>query len=605
MPAYRLIEVRGPGSAPPVVPSNLVGRDDELTVLAEAFRRAVADRTAIPATVIGPAGIGKSRLASALVASIDGAATVWTGRCLSYGDGITYGPLRDIFRQADAVADLDRALALGAQAETAVAVRAYLEGRARARPVVLVLEDVHWAEPTLLDLIEGLARLSRDVPILIVCLARPELLETRPDWMHGLARAATVSLEGLSVEDSERLLHDRADSVVDDDVRRRIVEIGEGNPLFLEELLAVAAAQGSTDLGMPTSIQAVLAARIDGLEPGEQRVAELASIQGKEFTLEGVAFLAGRAIGGDTDAHLASLEAKDLIVPVTGAGSHLAAFRHQLIRDTTYARIPKAERATLHERTATWLGSASPGEATDRDEIIGYHLERSCALSSDLDPEDPSIPARAGRAADHLARAGQRAFARSDMPAAANLLGRAVASSEEGSALRVAALTDLGAARMESGELDAAEEALSLAVEEALQLGDASIEARALAVQLGLGLMTDPETAPQIREEGERLVAAFEGSGDDRTLAKAWELVGTADLYACRFGAVERSMTTSLDFARRAGDPQQAAIAIKWLAVAIANGPTRAEDGSPGSRSSTKEWPRVRRRRRASWCSSA
>ena len=579
VPAYRLIEVRGPGSAPPVVPSGLVGRADELTVLADAFDRSVADRSAVLATVLGAAGIGKSRLASALVASIDGTATVWTGRCLSYGDGITYGPLREIFRQADAVDDLDRALALGSQAETAVAVRAYLERRARTQPVVLVLEDVHWAEPTLLDLIDGVARLSRDAPIFIVCLARPELLEGRPDWMLDLHGATTVSLEGLSADDSVRLLDDRAEGALDEAVRRRIVEIAEGNPLFLEELLAVAAAHGSTETGMPTSIQAVLAARIDGLEPGEQRVAELASIQGKEFSREGLAALGAAADADQLGAHLASLEAKHLVVPVAGAGPDLAAFRHQLIRDATYARISKADRAQLHERAAAWLGSAPSSEATDRDEIIGYHLERSCALSRDLDPGDATIPARAERAADHLARAGHRAFARSDMPAAANLLGRAVALFEVGSQVRVEALSDLGLALTESGALDAADEALTMAVEEAHQLGDAPLEARADILRLQLRLMTDPESAPQIRQEGERLVAAFDGTGADRTLAKAWELVGTADLYACRYGSLEHAMTTSLDFARRAGDPQQAAIAIKWLAVAIVGGPTPVAEG--------------------------
>jgi hypothetical protein len=579
VPAYRLVAVTDVPARPSG--SELVGRTDELRRLRRAFDTAVAERRCEVATVLGPAGIGKSRLAKALAAEVAEDADVWVGRCMSYGEGITYAPLREIFHQAGSDRELAEALLLGTREEAARAARSYLEGRARDRPVVLVLEDLHWAEPTLLDLLEGVAVLSRHVPILIVALARPELLERRPDWAEAAPHATVVALEGLTIPQSEELLAGIGSDAIDEAIRERVIEVAEGNPLFLEELLMVAAARRPGDLTMPDSIQAVLTARIEGLDPGEQRVAELASVAGKAFRRDAVLEIGRDVTGGDLRDPLTSLERKHLIVAVatSGAGDEDAEFRHQLIRDAAYVRLPKAERADLHERLADWL-EARLRAGLENDEVIGYHLERSYLLLRELDPEEPSLPGLAARAAHLLARAGERAFARSDVSAASNLLGRAVDLLPRGDPLRIRLLPDLGAALGATGDLHGADARLTLAVEEARGSGSRATEAHADAEHFLLRLSVESDIGgTQATEEGRRLLTLLDGSGEDRTLAKAWNLIGVGAMYATRFRELEEAMRRMLEHAERAGDLQQRSTAVEWLAIAIARGPTRVSAG--------------------------
>jgi len=409
----------------------MVGRTGELLLMRQAFDRAVSERGCHLFTVLGPAGVGKSRLAEELVAGVGSDAAVLTGRCLSYGEAITYWPLVEVFRQARADDDLKQALSRPTREETAWAVRVLLERWARERPLVLVLDDLHWAEPTFLDLVEHVADLSRDAPILLLCLARPELLDTRPTWVGGKLNAPAVLLAALTASESERLIADLThERPLDENISRRIVEAAEGNPLFVEEMLAMVAEEhggGDADVEVPATIQALLAARLERLAPAERRVLERAAVKGKVFHRAAVAELASPELRPDVPAHLVSLVRKELIRPEEGEfpGEDAFGFKHQLIRDAAYLSLPKEERADLHERFAGWLESTTDDRALELEEIVGYHLERAYRYRAELGSIDETARGLASGAAARLARAGGRAFGRSDMPAAVSLLGRA------------------------------------------------------------------------------------------------------------------------------------------------------------------------------------
>jgi predicted ATPase len=270
----------------------LVGRTGELAVLRNELSASIDTRECRLVTVIGSAGVGKTRLVSELVDEVGAHMTVAAGRCLPYGDGITFWPLTELVRRlggeqevADAMGDdpeaplvVERLRVLGGSGAAAPeelfwAVRRLFEALARPRPLLVVLEDVHWAEPTLLDLVEHVSRWSRDTPILLLCVARPELLEERPQW-----EGALVRLEPLSAGEATQLL-DALDiaGILSSKLRARVAETAQGNPLYTEQLFAMLAgeARAAAELvELPPTIQALLAARLDRLEPFEREVLE-------------------------------------------------------------------------------------------------------------------------------------------------------------------------------------------------------------------------------------------------------------------------------------------------------------------------------------------
>ncbi len=425
--AARLLAVTG--ETRPSHQGPMVARETELNRLRDAFEQATRDRSCQLFTVLGAAGVGKSRLAHEFLNGVD--AMLVSGRCLSYGEGITYWPVVEVLRQFDelphdpsAAAALRSLLDENEQETLAEAIawgfRKLLEERARERPLVCLFDDIHWGEETFLDLVEHVADLSRDAPILMLCMARPELLDRRLGWGGGKLNATAVLLEPLSAAQTEVLLDSLGAS--DGELRAKVNLAAEGNPLFVEEMLALASGSPGGEVAVPPTIQALLAARLDQLEASERSVLACGSVEGRIFHRGAVQALAPEE--EQLPQRLVSLVRKELVRPDTPqlAGEDAFRFRHLLIRDAAYEALPKASRAELHELFAGWIGERGQ-ELVELDEIVAHHLEQAARYKQELGQPDVDL---AERAAARLAAAGRRALWRADGRAAASLLERAL-----------------------------------------------------------------------------------------------------------------------------------------------------------------------------------
>jgi tetratricopeptide (TPR) repeat protein len=576
--AFRLTSVRaGAPAFTRRLDSPMVGRERERELLRQAFERARDERACHLFTILGPAGIGKSRLVGELVDAVQSEATVVSGRCLPYGEGITYWPLLEILD------GLQRELELGAPEETAWAARKLFEEVADERALVVVLDDMNWAEPTFLDLVEHVADLSRDAPILLVCVARSEFLDARPAWGGGKLNATTILLEPLSGEEIEQLvanLLERAELPAD--VLHRVEEAAEGNPLFVEEMLAMIAEDGrGGGVEVPPTIQALLAARLDRLEPAERDVLGRASIEGKVFHAGGVAVLVPDDLRPDVRGYLISLVRKELIRadrPVF-EGEDAFRFRHLLIRDAAYGSLPKEERADLHERFAGWLDELG-ADALGYDAIAGYHFEQAHRYRVELGSDDDRVEQLGAAAASRLGAAGVRAARIGDIAAAVNLLRRAVSLRRVDDPARILGLCELGEVLGDSGQLAQAKDALTEAVERSARLGLPAVEARAQIALLRLRMFSDPEgRAEEQRVEVERLLMGLERLGDDRVLARAWRTICETHLVRCEFDDLERAAERQFEHAKRDGEQALMDDALFRIAQAVTFGRTPVEEG--------------------------
>jgi tetratricopeptide (TPR) repeat protein len=532
--------------------------------------------------VVGAPGIGKSRLAREFLASLRGEGRVLVGRCLPYGEGITYWPLIEVVRQAagaevrpgleallasekeeegeEALLVVERlAAALGLSDAPAPseeifwAARIFLERIARERPLVVVLDDVHWAEATLLDLIEYLLGFASG-PLVLVCSARPDLFDTRPDWSRPRPRARTVVLEPLPAADAELLVERLpAGAALPERLRGRILETAEGNPLFIEQMLALVREGGNGELAVPPTVQALLAERLDRLPRGERAIAEVGSVEGRLFHRGTVAAVLSE---GDRDllgAGLVALVRKDLIRADRSEfpGDDGFRFAHMLIRDAAYGSIPKRRRAELHERLALLFEARS-----SPDEVVGYHFEQASLRLAELGASGTHARALADRASDLLAAAGRRATARGDDRAAANLLRRARALLPPGDAR----LPPLGLALAEAlflaGEPEEAEALCREAMELASAHGDARTEWLATTHHVLVKDSIEPESwnSDEVRRTAKQALAVFGELDDDLGLARAWALAGYVDWNACRFESAAKEYERGLAHARRSGD---------------------------------------------------
>ena len=606
-----------------------VGRADEIATLQRAFERSAAERACVLLTVLGAAGVGKSRLADEFAERLGSAARVVRGRCLPYGDGITFWPIAELVKDACAIEpddtrDAARAKILaslagddeaeviaervaavsgfgessGAMQETFWAIRRFLECLQSQRPLVVFFDDIQWAEPTFLDLVEYLAGWTRDVRILLLCLARTDLLDVRPSWTSTLATDRSLMLAPLSRRESEELIADLLGaSPLDPSDAARIVDAAEGNPLFVEEMLRMLEDDGlltrvdghwtvAGDLSrvaVPVTIQAVLAARLDRLSSEEKVVLGSASVTGKEFWWGAVVDLVPEQLRPRAGGHLQTLVRKGLILPERSslAGEDAFRFHHLLIQEAAYQGLPKERRAELHERFARWIEEHSGDRVLEYEEVVGYHLEQSHRYRVELgaSPADETVRDLAARAAERLTAAGRRAWSRGDMAAAANLLERAGTLHGPGESARLALLPELSEALMETGDLTRAGAMLDEALEGARAAGDRGLEGHATIMRLLLMESTDPKARSDIAlRELERLIPVFEELDDRLGLARAWRL--TADLRWAqeRYAAVDVALERAMEHARAAGAGWVEAECQGQLAGSAVYGPTPVPD---------------------------
>ena len=384
-------------------------------------------------------------------------------------------------------------------------------------PVVVVFDDVQWAEETFVDLVEHVALLSSGSPILLLCMARPELSERRSEW------PVTARLEPLAEEDVDALIGRRVPA----ELRGRIARASGGNPLFVSEML-VMAEQTEGEVGVPPTLRALLAARLDQLEPAERRVLEVGAVEGEVFHRGAVHALAPEE--GQVTPRLAALVRKQLIRPDRAQlpGEDGFRFRHLLIRDTAYSSLPKTTRANLHQRFAGWL-ELRASELAELDELVGYHLEQAYRYSMEVGPPDERGRELSSMAAGRLGHAGRRALQRADAPAAVNLLSRASSLLPADSQAQLQLLPDLADALQQAAELGKANAVLSELIELAKAFGERRLELRAIVEQCDLGIWIEPGrwTTEQTRKTFEDAIAELDLFHDDRGLARAWAMLAS------------------------------------------------------------------------------
>jgi class 3 adenylate cyclase len=570
--AYRLLRVDpvAPGVARHL-DAVVVGRARELALLRGAWDRTVQESDCHLFTLLGTAGVGKSRVVAELLKGIGDGATVLRGRCLHYGDGITFWPLVEALMEAGDVAGpvLEHLGSDGVALpeELFWEVRRLLESLARERPVILHIDDLQWAETMLMDLLDHVADLSRGAPILLLCTARPELLDVRPGWGGGKLNAAAVLLQPLGAADSEALL-DQLGAGLDPAARARVIAASDGNPLFLEEMVALARDRGAVTV--PPTIQALLAARLEGLEVDEREVLERGAVEGEVFHSLAVRALSTERPGAEVQLRLGGLVRKELIRPhpATLAGEDAFRFRHLLIRDAAYEGLPKVIRAELHQRFAGWLEQLAV-ELVDGDEIAGWHLEQALRYQHELG--QALDPALARHACELLAAAGWRAARRGDAGAARNLLERALALAPEGHESHSRIAVDLAEQLIEFGEIDRARELLSIAEH------DPSVSARAALNRLELRHRTEAGGAT------EAVAAALPGlleqlaqAGDERGLAQAHMVAFWAAWGVSLATPAAREVRLAAEHARNAGDEGLRSRALAWYIATLMWGPSPA-----------------------------
>ena len=619
VPAYQLLHAGAGEGRVRRVDLPLVGRAEQLLELSEVLD--LVRETGRPqlVTVVAPAGTGKSRLLHGFLDGRGHELTSLSGRCLPYGEGITYWPIAEAVRGLAQVMQDDpaevvseRVLALFADIpdagkrvasaigltedafpaeEIAWGVRRLIEALAVKGPVIMVLDDIHWAERTLLDLAQDLVE-SVEAPLLLLCGTRRDLLDEHPGWPTSGARARVIDLSPLTEDESNLVLGSLLGAgAVDPAVARWLTAAAEGNPLFLEHLLSMlvddeavrqvdglwVAVKPLEELEAPSTITSLLAARLDRLGPTDRTVIERGAVMGQSFYRGGVEALSPEPVRPLVRESLDSLEMKEL-VRSTGdvfVGLPVYRFQHVLVRDVAYEGMLKRTRAELHASLVDWFEEVAPDRLREFEEIRGYHLEQAYLIFTELGGNEERTRDTGRRGAEHLSSAGRRALARGDMPAASNLLHRAEALLPPGDPQRPRLLLEAGDALIEIGNFTLADELLRKAEEEATRGGDRILEITARLAHLRLRYTMDPEaTEPIVEEEVARVVPELEALQANEGLARAWRLLTQVNFTACRWSAVEDAATRMTEYARLAGDTTLEARFLAAQAMAALYGPT-------------------------------
>jgi class 3 adenylate cyclase/tetratricopeptide (TPR) repeat protein len=557
--AYALVSVRQVPERAHV--SRFVGRKPELQQLTDAWGRAFTGGCCELVTVVGDPGVGKSRLVAEALAWID--ARVARGRCLSYGEGITYWPVVEVVKQLDAM-PADEAAATAIQSllgesdavsgtdEIAWAFRKLLEERA---PLVVCFDDIQWGEETFLDLVESVALLSTGAPLLLVCMARPELLDRRPGW------PVTLRLRPLPEEEARALVGD----AVPDEVREAIVRGAGGNPLFLTEMVALTG-EDDGQVEVPATLWALLVARLDQLDERERRVLERGAVEGELFHRGAVQALAPEETG--VTPRLAALVRRDLVRPDRAQflGDDAYRFRHLLIRDAAYDAMPKATRANLHRRLAVWLEEHGQS-LVELDEILGYHLEQAARYLDELGQPNPEVALAAG---DHLAVAAKRAALRADIGAAAGLLERSLTLTRA-HRLDVHLELTLADAYFGPNPQRGLEIAETAAQRVAIQ-GDEAGAALARVVGAQMRLQMSQTSADELERLAREALPLLEAADDDGGLVHVWVALGLVANMRSRFEDWARASEKAIMHARTVGQDNR----LFSLGAALLLGPRPA-----------------------------
>jgi tetratricopeptide (TPR) repeat protein len=599
IPSYRLLDVIGRGPTPRRSGTPFAGRDDQLRLLEHQLDAVVGQRRCGLVTVLGEPGVGKSRLTAEFVARSERGARVVRGRCLPYGEGITFWAIGEIVRElagihethsraearalveahVEGVANARVVAAKIAQLlglsegvatapETEWAIRHFLQARAWDRPLIVVVDDIHWAEPTLLGLLAGLPDAIPDAAILVLCLARPELLEQAPNWQ------IAVRLEPLLGEDIEALLM----SLLGDspaDVRAKLAQASTGNPLFAEELVAmlvdegtlhvedgICTLQGDLDsLALPTSLHALLSARLDRLDAETRATLTCGAVEGEVFHSGAIVELSDEARRLTVLANVQRLVDRDLVRSAAASfvGETAFRFKHILVRDVAYRETAKRLRASLHEQFARWLEQIAGERVTEYEEVLGYHLEQSYRYRAELGALDDEMRSLATDAAERLAAAGRRAIARGDVGAAVNLLGRAAALLPAESPERVDVLLHLVEPLAVSGMADQATEIVTQATRAAEQIGDEGVVTHARIEEAWLSAYTRGERPAEesTLARAEQSIPLFERAEDHTGAARACEVAAMVHYYFGRLSDAAAVSERGFAHAGKARDVQQ------------------------------------------------
>ena len=573
--AWRVVSVADDVGRRLVVSVPLVGREEEIELLHNTFARVVRDNRVHLVTVFGAPGVGKSRLAREFIDGVE-RSTILTGRCLPYGEGVTYWAIAEMVKVAagitdddtveaaneklrnccgdEAVADL-LALASGvldavgggeqSASEIAWAAQTWATELADLQPLVLVFEDIHLAEEPMLDLIEHLASGVKDVPLLILCLARKDLLDERPAWGGGNVRSTSIELEALPLADSAQLVEALVageSAELTDEERETVLATTEGNPLFIEETVRMLLESGGQSDGIPHTVQAMISARIDRLPETERTVLRRAAVAGRVFWSGAIEELGDSPIKG---GELHDLVERDFLVlepRSTIRGEEAYRFKHVLIRDVAYAGLSKSSRALLHRQMAQWL--AERPVADELVEIRAFHLDVATQLAEELEGAVPEELAT--ETADALEQAGRRALAREANNVARRLFSRSVELEPN---LERRYLAAHAAWRMSdfptvSAEMHEVSEAASSA-------GDHRVEVRALTALARVSLFRDADNACARELAGRALDVVEEG--DDVGRFDALEVIGTVSYWEGDLEEVVRLANERLAIAERIG----------------------------------------------------
>jgi class 3 adenylate cyclase/tetratricopeptide (TPR) repeat protein len=609
-----------------------VGRESELALVDWALARVLGIRSAHLLTVYGDAGIGKTRLVEEALARSP--VQVLTGRCLPYGGGGSFAALgtalssgagvavddppqhvrkklaalaghRADAETVDSVAALTGLLDAAPTLDPATALPGYLAAAAGDDGLVLFIDDLSNADEPFLDLLGDVIRRARGAPLMVVSCARPELLERRPNWPARALNAVAVLLEPLEADHTAILLDSRLGGQIEVGVRRHLIEVAAGNPLFLEELVAMlierrvlATNEGGlwslTDptaaSALPASVQALLAARVDTLSTAERALLGRAAVVGRDFPRDAVVALTPDGERGEVPAALDDLVGRELL----RAFDHgRYGFRHQFVRDTVYTGLPRRVRAALHEAHAQWLDRDAPSPRLD--ELVAFHLEQALDERAALDADAVELEALNARVGERLATAGERALGRGDMPAADRLLGRALARLPEAHPQRPRLHADRGVALGERGDFAAAEAELAKAIASGEAIGDVglSTHARLTAVWVrgNVDLTGWVGEAEALASEA---CAVFTQLGDERGLARAQGLLSEVHYLRGEYGAAEAALRRAEGHAAAAGDAVEERESALGVIVVLPPGPRPVPEGEEAVRALLERYPDLR-----------